>query len=426
MRHDKHRRRLLQAALAGGSAALLPRLGNARGGGTAACKPRPHYMVFVNLAGGYDAVLTVDPKDAQQPGIDIDPGYRAAQMIRGKRRMYGPLLGALSRHESDLCLIHGVRVDTVSHDEGNMCLARGRSVVSPSTSSIGDTLGACLPGTAPIEFLLLQDQQGFPDRIGTRGYLPRAVALPPSVTRDLLNPAGFPYKRQPWYEKVQRARNAELRALFAQDPKQAALWIDRNNRAAALDELLVSADHTTRFVDPQLGHKFQLAFHAIRDNHARFITVAAEDLHFDSHTDNMRIQEQRLSTAFQDIAAFVDLLKSTHNEFGSLFDQVTIAIASELGRYPKINHSNGKDHWPENSWMLLGRGIKRAEGGVTVGATDARYRGVAVDYVTGNTESGNRRPLFIDAVFATLIDIAGRDPRAHGYSADDVVRCITA
>jgi hypothetical protein len=46
--------------------------------------------------------------------------------------------------------------------------------------------------------------------------------------------------------------------------------------------------------------------------------------------------------------------------------------------------TSGKDHWPENSWMLLGKGIRRVEGGVTLGATDDRLRGRPVDFRSGS------------------------------------------
>src|SRR5207253_2475417 len=120
----------------------------ARSGGAKEARARPHYMVQVVLAGGVDAVLTVDPKTS---GPGIDPGYREQERLRGKRRMYGPLFKELLRHEGDLSLVHGVRVDTVSHPEGHLMLLKGRVTSSESAPFAGDQLGAALSGDAPIE-----------------------------------------------------------------------------------------------------------------------------------------------------------------------------------------------------------------------------------------------------------------------------------
>src|SRR5690606_12832305 len=44
-----------------------------------------------------------------------------------------------------------------------------------------------------------------------------------------------------------------------------------------------------------------------------------------------------------------------------------IVLYSDFGRTPKVNNSNGRDHWPTGGALVIGGGI---DGGRTVGSTD--------------------------------------------------------
>src|SRR5579871_5259809 len=123
------RRDLLKWALLTPSSTLAATAGTSPWNGADEQAPRPHYIVLIHLSGGVDTVLTVDPKISAASGGSIDCGYGPDERIRGKRRFYGPQIGPLIRHESDLCLIHGVRIDTVAHPDGEAILTRGGSPI---------------------------------------------------------------------------------------------------------------------------------------------------------------------------------------------------------------------------------------------------------------------------------------------------------
>jgi uncharacterized protein (DUF1501 family) len=113
-------------------------------------------------------------------------------------------------------------------------------------------------------------------------------------------------------------------------------------------------------------------------------TVGHPALWFDTHSNNGAEQARLVPRAFGLIGQFLKLLKSETGAHGTLLDDTTILIGGEVGRFPRLNVTSGKDHWPENSWMLLGKGIRRVEGGVTLGATDDRLRGRPVDFRSGS------------------------------------------
>ena len=355
---------------------------------------RPHYMVLMTLRGGFDSVLSLNPQDATLVGDDISVGYQADERIQGPRRLFGPLIGGLERHDDDLCLIHGVRSDTTSHPDGLAMLQQGR--MRARASQIATILGGSLSGDAPLR------------------------------TLDLLSRDGRPLVRED-----QRPGWADIRAAAHRDQARALPHSDMlvggareaNDLGRFLDEAgHDAADLDARFVGA-MGTNLRLAFQAIRGNWARSIQVATRGLWFDSHSDNMRFQILRQPTAWADLATFIDLLKSTRNAHGRLFDQTTVAVYSEFGRFPRLNGERGKDHFPENSWLLVGAGVR---GGATIGATDRVGKSRAVHYESGELDVDEARPIFIDNTFATLVQMAGVSPTRHGYERDAVIDCLRA
>jgi hypothetical protein len=79
-----------------------------------------------------------------------------------------------------------------------------------------------------------------------------------------------------------------------------------------------------------------------------------------------------------------------------LENDVSIVVWGEFGRTPRINNTEGRDHWPQVSCALLAGGGMRT--GQVIGATD-RQGGSAA-----------RRPVKFQEVFATLYHNIGLNP----------------
>ncbi|WP_224242534.1 DUF1501 domain-containing protein [Hyalangium gracile] len=387
------RRSLLGAALAGTAGTLLPGQVSAWEGPLGS-SPR-QYVVNILLWGGLDGVLTVDPKDASATGHRIEPGYRPDERLAGTHRLFGPLAGGLIRHDTDLCLVHGVRTDTVSHPLGVRFVQRGRVKAPASGPWLGELLGASLPGDAPIPHLALGQS---PEDFGSEDGLESAI-VSTELLQALLDP---------------RARAEQLGA-----------WLRSRAQGSedALGRLVATAEHQPRFQDPVLGPQLQLALQALQGNFARAITVSTASLHLDAHQEHLALQRRRLVPALEDVARFLDALKSVRTEHGSLFERTTVVLGSEFGRAPTYGTSSGKEHWPESSWVLAGRGIR---GGATVGDTGLELRGLPIDYRTGRPTGDQRRPVLIDALSATLLHIASPGSTGHGFRSEDVLRCALA
>ncbi|WP_224370153.1 DUF1501 domain-containing protein [Hyalangium versicolor] len=384
------RRSLLGAAVAGTAGTLLSGQGSVSEG-LLGSSPR-QYVVNIFLWGGLDGVLTVDPKDATASGHRIQPGYRPDERRQGSHRLFGPLMGALSRHDAELCLVHGVRTETLAHPLGERFVRRGRVKASARAPWLGELLGASLPGDAPMAHLALGAS---PEDFGSEDT-PESAIVSTELAQVLLDPRVRAERLGSWL----RSR--------------------RHLQDDALGRLVSTAEHSPRFQDPVLGPQLQLALHALQGNFAKAVTVSTPTLYLDAHQEHLEIQRRRLVPALDDIARFMDALKSVHTARGSLFEQTTMVIGSEFGRAPTYDGSSGKDHWPESSWVLAGKGIR---GGATVGETDRELRGLAIDYRTGRPGGDQRRLVLIDALSATLLHVANPGSMSHGFRSEDVLQC---
>jgi len=350
------RRSILGAALAGTAGSLLPGQVSAWDGSLGS-GPR-QYVVNIFLWGGLDGVLTVDAKDATATGGRIEPGYLADERRQGTHRLFGPLISGLLRHDADLCLVHGVRTDTVAHPRGERIVQRGRVKALAGEPWLGDLLGTALPGDASIPHLALgQSLDSFESE--SEAVAPPAI-VSVELAQALLDPRARAARVEPWLRSREQGQGD------------------------ALGRLMATAELSPRFQDPILGPQLQLALHALQGNFAKAVTVSTRSLHLDAHHEHLALQRRRLVPALDDIAQFMDALKSVRTEHGSLFEQTTVVIGSEFGRAPKYGASSGKEHWPEGSWVLAGKGIR---GGTTVGETGADLRGRAIDYRTGRPQA---------------------------------------
>ncbi len=92
-----------------------------------------------------------------------------------------------------------------------------------------------------------------------------------------------------------------------------------------------------------------------------------------------------------------------------LIDEVVVVCLSEFGRTPAFNGSGGKDHWPYNSALVCGSGVK---GNQVVGATDDALVGVPIDFATG-LPSASGDMLGSEHLGTALLTLGGLDPQEH-------------
>jgi uncharacterized protein (DUF1501 family) len=128
---------------------------------------------------------------------------------------------------------------------------------------------------------------------------------------------------------------------------------------------------------------------------------------WDSHVGNDKLQDENFEHAFGELDTLLELLDTTSAPSGgSLLSCTTVLALSEMGRTPVHNGSNGKDHWPFTSFMLVGAGIA---GGRTIGSTDDLLVGQTIDLASGEAASGGEL-LAPTHLSAGLLQMLGVDP----------------
>lgn len=117
------------------------------------------------------------------------------------------------------------------------------------------------------------------------------------------------------------------------------------------------------------------------------VTLNGWDTHSDNH-ERHRAQNAILDPA---LASLVRGLKERE-----LYEDTIVLVATEFGRTPKLNLTEGRDHWPHGFSMLLGGG--GLKGGIAIGETDP----------SGEKEQP-AEPVRIEDVHATVLHRFGID-----------------
>ena len=125
------------------------------------------------------------------------------------------------------------------------------------------------------------------------------------------------------------------------------------------------------------------------------------------HPPGILGQSDHFQTLFVDLDAIMENLANTSGPAGgSLLDEVTVVVMSEMGRAPSLNAVGGKDHWTFTSAMLMGAGVR---GGAVAGGYASGLVGAPTDLFSGAVHAEGTR-LTSAHLGATLIAIAGLDP----------------
>jgi uncharacterized protein (DUF1501 family) len=134
---------------------------------------------------------------------------------------------------------------------------------------------------------------------------------------------------------------------------------------------------------------------------------------FDSHTKTeYATHPDAVIRGLKAVAAIARGLDEHQLDDGrSLLDLTTIVVTSEFSRTPSKNELGGKHHWPTNSMLFIGKGVRAGRGGAprVFGAVDDHLMAQAI-----NPENGSRRRgadlLDMSHGLATALAMAGIDP----------------
>ena len=406
------------------------------------------YFIFVHAAGAWDVTVGLDPRNeragliepASTNTIDITPlrlwksqtvpldGVNATsghsfELVRPADNrsplVFGPGIGDLLRHSSRLTVINGVAMNTVSHQDGTTFSATGRhlagskAVASSIDTMLADRLGGgqLLPAVS-INFPSSFMGQGLDRRvvplsisgIGTlAASLRRSALYEPAATRDAVT-------------AVLSEEAKDLTAMSAEPDVMNGMRLQyeslrRMNKESLLDAFTDATLRTRwpNFKYPTMATSVNAAFalEVMARNVVRCVSFSYGS--FDTHFSNYRNQILLQQNLFDMLAILVDYLDVTPHPTktgAKLADHTHIMVVSDFCRTPQINLGMGRDHYPNNSSLIIS---PKFRGNTVFGKSDPEQ----LLPITAGKFADGERPVSPPDVLSTFVSAFGADPRKY-------------
>jgi hypothetical protein len=149
------------------------------------------------------------------------------------------------------------------------------------------------------------------------------------------------------------------------------------------------------------------AVEAMRRNLVRCVSFAAGG--FDTHNNNYRFQAEIQEELFELVAALVRALDAAPHptrDGAKLSDRTHILVFSDFCRTPQINIGGGRDHYPNNSALVIS---PRFRGGFQFGKSDPEQ----LLPLPAKKFSDGERPITPPDLLATFLAAFAVDPRRY-------------
>lgn len=412
--------------------------------------PADRCFVFAYFSGGWDVLLSLDPRDPATftperiSETRILPGYNLLSQDAtfpttvvkpaGSNIDFGPAIGRMADHFDLMSIVRGLNMSTVAHEVGFRYFLTGKepngSAARGSTTAT-EIVGQMKPNVPVpnIAYNIETYNDRYPGyanalRVSSANDLlltlaPSPTAIDSEIEKQLVDIHG---RRISCEADLYDSRGLVTQYRDAQGQQQTVLQAQLDRYFRFEDQTGDSAQ--IRADKAALRQRYGLRPEGANDTRASAAARAALvatalkrgvsqcvsmnitgglDTHFGTQVTHA--QNQRAGwNALGDLVT--DLRNSPHPGGGNFMDHTTILIFSEFSRTPLINASGGRDHHITNSCMLLGAGIKH---NMVFGKSgDVGLSAGVIDHNTG-LPSPNGFQILPDHVIATVLASAGLD-----------------
>jgi hypothetical protein len=361
------------------------------------------FFVFIHAAGGWDVTLWSDPRNEKkgivQPAstentdaaqvrhwVDapLDEGARTFELVRAKSgAVFGPGIGELLAMSERITVVNGLAMNTVSHPDGGTFSVTGRHLIGGrAIASSIDTMVANELGKEQLfPVVSVQFPSAYVGDDLDRRVVPLSVGQIGSVSRSLT--------RSQLYDTdadrdavtallADEAKDLAARSAYPDVVGGVALQMDALRRmlGSRLQDAF-SAD-ALRKAHPSLNYKGRFhggaavnaafALEAMKRDVVRCVSFALGG--FDTHAANYRTHALLLQETMDLVAAFVramDAIPHPTKSGAKLSEHTHVLVVSEFCRTPQINMAGGRDHYPNNSALVVS---PRFRGGLVYGKSD--------------------------------------------------------
>ena len=391
------RRQFIQGAFGTVGASFLPRLISAEEDST------ERKFLFVFCQGGWDQTHLFAPLWNNQH-IDMEHNsflgeIGGIQFVDSEQKPY--VRDFLERYHNQTCFINGIGVRSLAH---NTCMRLMYSGTPNTISNDWASIIAANSQTNPLLPLVVMsgpnyvaDYNSAVTRVGNNGQL-----------GDLFDPEEFTSieldaLEDQWVQELHSLRGS--RAGRHEYLRGKSLTAERNlqdiqelRHIIDLSPVSEEGGSQSSFLDD-----LNLALTLLAGNAARCVSLQHKGwmgLGYDTHAAN-ELQVLNINELFKELLTVYQALEITNPQ---LFENLTIVLLSEMGRFPKLDDRQGKTHWMHTSSVLIGSGVR---GNQVIGAYDNDCYGQPISLETGElTQNGPYLlPSHIGSTLLQLADI---------------------
>lgn len=358
-------------------------------------------LINVMAGGGLDQSSWADPRETDQT-INSWAGTPAG--VAGSIR-YAPIgnnKAFFDRYFAQMLVINGVHGETNGHDEGSRVHATGRLDIG--YPNIAELFASVNGKGLPLAYLAAG---GFTASAGLRAPTPmpdannfRALVSPNSAS------ATNDFMKQSDLDRVQAARAERMRALLARGDALPRTQTVANEFIAAADSralmqrvaALTPATFDTPFTQAHVGLLAAQAGIAC--------TMQISTGGFDAHSNI----DNTYATVLPRLTDMVDYIWQKSAALG-IDNRIFVRIFSDLGRAPRINSGNGKDHWSVGTTIFMEK--NPTWGNRVFGASGPKHERLAINTTTGAVDPGGVviRPRHVHAALRKYLGVETTDPR---------------
>ena len=408
------------------------------------------FFIFVHAAGGWDVTLWADPRNEAR-GL-VNPASTAntdvGQLLHWKPAAggsfeilapgdtplrFGPGIGSLYDFRRRLTVFNGIAMNTVSHEDGVVYSMTGRHKTGgtvPASSidvMVANELGASqlMPDVSirfSSHYVGNLEPYATPLRVSSVEEIERSFERSnryiDDSDRGLITALLTEEASQLAQQSTHPAPYEQLDSEYAALPKLTGGVLGSTFDARALQSRYPQFNYKS-VVQGNVAVGAAFALEAIKRNLVRCVAFSLGGL--DTHTVNYRQHAHTLQELFGTLAIMLRLLDDMPHPTlaGTRASERThILVLSDFCRTPQINMNHGRDHYPNNSALVISPNFK---GGTSFGATDPEQ---LLPLDAGRFADG-KRPVTPSDVLATFLGAQGVDPRRYMRDGE-VIKAVLA
>ncbi len=356
--------------------------------------PPARKLIWINMSGGWDILETTDPKPSSSGGVDMIYDWGQAQtLVGGDGTKIGRWMPNIAAMGQDVLVVRGMAMGTTSHEAGSVYMDTG------ILSNAGRVNAASIPSIIASESIAtipLIQLNGGSDPMIDRGLL-NQVSVVRAGNLDL-------YRSMYPTEAALIERKRQMLIYLRESIARVRAQTGNNDR---VEDLEAAESKLTAQFAGDVGSKLSLSVedsqdfsrctsngraNGTSDAFALATKLVVNDLvttvnlgigGFDTHANQTMRMQPIVEMADKLVRTMCDKLR-----LAGKLNSTLIVLYSDFGRTPKINGSNGRDHWPVGGAMMIGGGIA---GGRAVGSTNANLLAENINLSSGAIQANGEQ-----------------------------------